>query len=179
MPTSSSTFKESLKLAGITGTSCTALYAALTVAGISKFGWVNIVLVSAIFLFFVNNLRARRPGGFIGFGTIVSCCAQAGIYAGIFVGLAEYILNHYVVVAAYQKLMADAMREVETRLTASGFGQDEIDRQLAMVKKLGESPLIQLGAPVLMNGAGGTLLGLVAGAIFRRDPPEFGMPQTI
>ena len=152
---------------------CTTIYGVLMSAGVFKFGWISFVCVLLLFMYYVKKWRDRMPGGYLSLGSIVSCCAQAGIYTGIFFGLAQYIMNHYIFAAACQKMLVDTMREVETRLAASGLGQDEIDHQLAFARKLSDSPMVQLGGPILSYGIVGTALGLVAGGIFRRDPPEF------
>lgn len=108
----------------------------------------------------------KQLGGFIGLGRCVGLGAFTGLISGA-IGAVYSLLNVYLINPDYQEQMSAAM---QSEWEKQGMSAEQIEMASGMATMF-TNPLF-LGLSQLIGGAiFGVIVGLIAGAIMKRDRP--------
>lgn len=130
-------------------------------------GIASIVILVIIAVRGVKSYREEALGGYITFGKAFVVAALIAAIAALVSGLFSYIYTTYVDPGYFTALMGK-MEEMY-----SNMGMDDSQIEQAMTQLEGSfSPKTQLRNLITGPVISGLLVGLIAGAIGRKNPPE-------
>jgi Protein of unknown function (DUF4199) len=164
-------FKTILPWVGV----CAAVEVAITITAIlaNHIMWASFCFVStlALMLYFTHRLK-KRTLGTLRFGAILAKVVVSVVLVGMVSTTVWFVARHYCFPERFARFQAEQMEQTSERLKAIGMSQEQIDLQISMSVKNNASLIAQILYPIISYGTLGLIVGLIAGAVNRRDDEE-------
>jgi hypothetical protein len=140
----------------------------ISLHGNTAMSFLQIAILVALLCIFTRRKADSMGDAGMSYGKCLGYIVSMMFFAGIIIGVFQYIMQNYIAIDYYREIMDNAMLQSGIDMNSPAF-----ERGMAMTQKLQRSPVFVTLVTMLTMMFYGGVIGLIASAFLKRNPNIF------